>query len=861
MADYPFADIEKRWQERWLKDRVFEAGEDPRRRKYYLVEMLPYPSGRIHMGHVRNYAIGDAVARHRRMQGYNVLHPMGWDSFGLPAENAALAHGIHPRVWTEENIASMKRQMQALGLSYAWEREIAAHREEYYRWNQWLFVQMYRRDLVYRSERLVNWCSSCGTVLANEQVEAGRCWRCETPVVQRQLEQWFIRITRYAQDLLDGIERLVAWPERVRTMQRHWIGRSEGALVDFALEGGAGALSVYTTRLDTIFGATAVLISPEHPEVERLVESRPEREAVMRFVDTQRARNPLDRAAAGTVKEGIFTGRRALNPYTGRPLPVWVANFVLVEYGTGAVMAVPAHDQRDHEFCRALGLPVKTVVVPAGGVAAPEDAAYETDGVLVDSGPFSGLPSAEARARMMEAAEREGFGRRSIQYRLKDWGISRQRYWGTPIPMLFCERCGAVPVPEKDLPIRLPDVKLDVIGASPLARVPEFVNASCPTCGGPARRETDTMDTFFDSSWYFYRYTDARNAGAPFAPERAAHWVPIDLYIGGIEHATLHLIYARFFARVLRDLGLLRIDEPAVRLLTQGMVIRDGAKMSKSKGNVVDPDAMVRRFGADTTRLFTLFAAPPERDLEWSDAGVEGCSRFLNRLWRLVERALPMLPAPSEGVPGVGEVRLRTSPSAGAAAPAVLTLRRLTHRTIHRVTQDLGERLHLNTAISAIMELTNGITEFMDARQPSGAAEGRLMSSPQPRGGEDAPHAGVDGAAGALREALETAALMLAPFAPHVAEEIWARLGHGSMVAIAIWPQADAALLLEEQAEVVVQVNGRLRGRVMLRRGAAQEAALEAARADASIRRHLDGQTLRKVVYVPDKLLNLVVGG
>jgi leucyl-tRNA synthetase len=832
MADYSFTEIEKRWQERWEREHVFEAGEEDPRPKYYLVEMLPYPSGRIHMGHVRNYALGDALARFRRLRGFNVLHPMGWDSFGLPAENAALAHGIHPRRWTEENIVSMRRQMRALGLSYAWEREIAAHREEYYRWNQWLFLEMHRRDLVYRSDRLVNWCNSCGTVLANEQVEDGGCWRCETPVVQRRLEQWFIRITRYAQELLEGLDRLDGWPERVRIMQRNWIGRSEGALVDFALEGGGPPLAVYTTRIDTIFGAVAVLISPEHPEVERLVEGRPERDPVLGFVERQRARNPLDRASAGAAKEGIFTGRRALNPYTGQPLPVWVANFVLVEYGTGAVMAVPAHDQRDYEFCTSLGLPVRTVIRPADGGEPPPGAAFEEDGLLVDSGPFSGVSSAEARRRMIEAAERERFGKLSIQYRLKDWGISRQRYWGTPIPFLFCEACGAVPARAEDLPIRLPEnVRLDVIGASPLAQVPEFVNAPCPRCGGPARRETDTMDTFFDSSWYFYRYTDARNERAPFDPRRCGHWAPIDLYIGGIEHATLHLIYARFFARVLRDMGLLKIDEPAVRLLTQGMVIRDGAKMSKSKGNVVDPDQMIRRYGADTARLFALFAAPPERDLEWSDQGVEGCYRFLQRLWRLVERALPILP-PAADDGGAGDEATPAMPPPERA----LALRRLTHRTRRRVGQDLGERLHLNTAIAAIMELANGVSEFLDE-------------------GAEAPAERT-----AVREALESATLLLSPFAPHVAEELWHRLGRRTLVARESWPQPDEALLIEDEVLVVVQVNGRLRGRLLLSRGADESAALAAARADESIRRHLDGKSIRKSVYVPDRLLNLVVG-
>ena len=834
MAEYRFAEIERRWQKRWLKEKIFEAREDDVRPKYYLVEMLPYPSGRIHMGHVRNYSIGDALARARRMQGRNVLHPMGWDSFGLPAENAALAHGVHPHKWTEENIAYMRQQMQSLGLSYAWSREIAAHREEYYRWNQWLFLELHGRGLVYRSERLVNWCESCGTVLANEQVKEGVCWRCETPVTQRKLDQWFIRITRYAQELLDSIDRLEHWPERVRVMQRNWIGRSEGAFIEFPLETGQGEIKVYTTRIDTIFGATALFVSPEHPEIEALVEGTPERDPVMGFVEKQRRLNPLERVAEGAVKEGIFSGRRARNPFTGEAVPIWVANFILVEYGTGAVMAVPAHDQRDHDFCVAYGLPVRPVIRPLDGSESPEGIAFEEDGELFNSGPFSSLKSSEARARMVRAAQEGGFGSITVQYRLKDWGISRQRYWGTPIPMIFCDKCGIVPVPVKDLPVRLPEkVKIEVIGSSPLARALEFVNVKCPSCGGKARRETDTMDTFFDSSWYFYRYTDPRNESAPFNASVTARWTPIDLYIGGIEHATLHLIYARFFCKALRDMGLLRVDEPVDHLLTQGMVIRDGAKMSKSKGNVVDSDAMVERYGADTTRLFALFAAPPQRDLEWNEQGVEGCYRFLNRLWRLVERARPLLAPQGERADSAsGLVMPDTARDDDARA---LELRRLTHRTIERVTGDLGERIHLNTAVAAIMELLNGVSDFVEA-------------------GVERPSEKVS-----LREAVEVMVHLLTPFAPHISEEIWQGLGHPDLISSRPWPSCEPALLVTDEVTVIVQVNGKLRGRLSLSRGCEQDAALEAARADEGIRRHLHGRSIRRVVYVPDKLLNLVV--
>ncbi len=828
MTRYDPAEIEPRWQQRWHAADLFRCETEGAGEPFYCLEMLPYPSGRLHMGHVRNYTIGDAVARYQRMRGRRVMHVMGWDAFGLPAENAAIQHGTHPRRWTEENIEAMRRQARRLGWGYDWSREISTCEADYYRWNQWFFLRMLERGLVYRARRPVNWCPSCATVLANEQVHGGRCWRCGEAVTERDLDQWFVRIRDYADELLQGLEALEGWPERVRRMQAHWIGRSEGAAVGFPAEGLERPIEVFTTRLDTIYGATYLALAPDHPDLEALVAGSPQAGAVRSFVARQRGRTLVDRFSAVGEKEGVFTGRYARNPFTGERIPIWVADFVLAEVGTGAVMSVPAHDQRDFEFARKYGLPLRCVVRAPDGLPLTADrleAAYTEDGVLHDSGPYTGLSSAQARERMLADVQARGWGGRRVVYRLRDWGISRQRYWGTPIPVIHCELCGPVPVPEEELPVRLPEqAPLTGEGGSPLARLPEFVRAACPRCGTSAQRDTDTMDTFVDSSWYFFRYLDPHNARAPFDTTRVRPWLPVDLYIGGIEHATMHLIYTRFWTKMMRDLGLVAIDEPVRRLFTQGMVIKDGAKMSKSRGNIVDPDAMVARYGADTTRLFSLFAAPPEKDLEWSEAGVEGCWRFLQRVWRAFDEARAHLGPPNAPRP------------AGVDRGAALELRRVAHRTIARVTEDLlPERLQLNTAVAAIMELTNAIV-------PLSRAE-RLDSAE----------------AWALREAFEILARLLAPFAPHLAEQLWEGLGHPPFVSAAAWPEAEAELLVRESVTIVVQVNGRLRGRVELPRGASEAEALEAARAEPRVSAYLDGRRIERVVYVPDRLLNLVV--
>jgi leucyl-tRNA synthetase len=824
LSDYDPKTLEAKWQERWAAAGVFRVvSPDAARARFYALEMLPYPSGRIHMGHVRNYSIGDAVARFRRMRGEQVLHVIGWDAFGLPAENAAIQNNEEPRSWTLTNIDTMRDQLQRLGIGYDWDREIATCLPDYYRWNQWLFLRMLERGIAFRARRHLNWCASCATVLANEQVVAGRCWRCDNPVTRREFDQWFLKITAYAQELLDGIEDLTAWPDRVRAMQRHWIGRSEGARVTFAVEGGPETIEVFTTRIDTIYGATYVAMALEHPLLQSLASGTPHETAVRAFVAEQESRSVEDRFAETGDKLGVFTGRYAVNPFNGERIPIWAANFVLMDVGTGAIMSVPAHDARDHAFATAYGLPIRPVIRPADA-SVPNDVPFTDDGILVDSGPWSGLASAEARAGLCAEAAKAGFGEGTIAYRLKDWGISRQRYWGTPIPVVHCPTCGVVAVPDEQLPIRLPDhAPLTGSGGSPLALMPEFVNTTCPRCGEPAKRETDTMDTFVDSCWYYFRYCDPKNAERPFDWQLTAPWFPVDLYIGGIEHATMHLIYTRFWTKVMRDLGLVTIDEPVDALFTQGMVIKDGAKMSKSKGNVVDPDLMIERYGADTTRLFSLFAAPPERDLEWSDAGIEGCHRFLGRLWRAFEKARPALPAAG------------TPPPAAAASGGALALRRKTHQTIRRITDDLGPRMHLNTPVAAIMELLNMATPLI---------------VPGDTGAGDA---------WALREAFETIARVMSPFAPHVAEELWEGLGHEPFVATAAWPEADPALLASGQALVVVQVNGKVRGKLDLPTGTPEADVLSAARADGRIAAYLDGKPVRKIVFVPDRLMNVVI--
>jgi leucyl-tRNA synthetase len=823
---YDPAQIETRWQARWAAHPELYAAEPPSssKPKYYVLEMLPYPSGQLHMGHVRNYAIGDALARYMWMQGYNVLHPMGWDAFGLPAENAALKNNTPPREWTQKNIAAMRVQMDRLGLSYDWATEVTTCLPDYYRWNQWFFLRMYERGLAYRKNSKVNWCPECQTVLANEQVINGYCWRHEdTLVEQRELEQWFLRTTQYAQQLLDGLDKLDGWPERVRTMQRNWIGRSEGATVGFTMEGRGDVVKVFTTRIDTIYGATSLQLAPEHPLICALIEGDKELATKVAALvgDQNNAREAGD--VGGIEKHGVFTGHYAINPFTQERVPVWAANYVLLGYGTGAIMSVPAHDERDYEFATKYGLAIKRVIrEETPGETPTALPLVSEDGVLIDSGEWSGLSCADAQQKMTAFAKAKGFGEATITFRLKDWGVSRQRYWGTPIPMLYCAKDGIVPVPDDQLPVLLPqNVEITQEGGSPLAKLAEFVNAICPKCGGPARRETDTMDTFVDSSWYFYRYTSAKDATAPFDTAAVAYWFPIDQYIGGVEHAILHLIYSRFWTKVMRDLGMIKNDEPVARLFTQGMVIKNGAKMSKSKGNVVSPDEMIARYGADAARMYSLFAAPPDRDLDWQEDGVAGVSRFLSRVYRFVMRH--------------AEVARSVSPATSDPSPASTALLRKLHQTIRKVTQDFGGRWHFNTSIAAIMELVNELTAADAA-----IAAGRIAPA-------------------TVASILESLVLMLAPFAPHLAAELWEQMGRTDGVLRHPWPKFDEALAREDEIEVPVQVNGKLRGLIRVPIDASREALEAAARADEKVQAALAGKTVVKVIVVPGKLINFVV--
>jgi len=847
MSDYRPQQIEPKWQKHWVDTRAFEVTEDPSKPKYYCLEMFAYPSGHAHVGHVRNYMIGDISARTKRMRGFNVLHPFGWDAFGLPAENAAIKNNVHPEKWTLDNIAHMKGQLQRLGISYAWERELATCLPDYYRWNQWLFTRMFQRGLAYRKRSNVNWCPSCLTVLANEQVIDGACWRCGTTVTQRDLEQWNLRITAYADELLTALDGLASWPDKVLTMQRNWIGRSAGARVKFAIapvadstaDGGAGLIEVFTTRIDTIYGANFVLLAPEHPMVDVFAQESDDPARMRARAAAFRAQDRTARMTGEVEKEGFDTGRTVINPFTGQPVPVWVANFVLGEYGTGAVMGVPAHDQRDFEFARKYILPVTVVVQPDGGAidGGTMAEAFEGDGLLVGSGPFNGLRADEANRRMTAAAAERDLGEATIQFRLKDWGVSRQRYWGTPIPIVHCESCGMVPVPDDQLPVKLPNiVEFTGRGDSPLAHVPEFVNTTCPSCGKPAKRETDTMDTFVDSSWYYYRFCDSKNDKLPFDPAKVAYWGPVDFYSGGVEHAILHLIYSRFFSRVFRDLGLVTIDEPFSRLLTQGMVLSQGEVMSKSKGNVVDPDDMIAQFGADALRLYVMFVAPPEKEVEWTDSGLEGAFRFLSRVWRMVDHLTPAVK--------------------DAASPADLVLdederamRRRTHVTIRRVTTDIDPRMHLNTAISALMELVNELYAFADRHgiRPTGREDeaAAVVSRPE--------------TAAVLREAIESLVLLISPFTPHLAEELWQRLGHADGIVAAGWPECDEAAAREESIEIPVQVNGKVRGRVMVAADATEAEIQEAALQSPQVKPYLEGKQVVKVIVARGRLVSVVV--
>ena len=810
---YEHSRIELKWQQAWDADPgLYRAALDDRP-KFYCLEMFPYPSGRLHMGHVRNYSIGDTLARYMWMRGHDVLHPIGWDAFGMPAENAAIKNKMHPSAWTLSNIGHMKSQLNRMGFSYDWARELATCDERYYKWNQWFFLKMYEKGLAYRKEALVNWCPDCATVLANEQVEEGRCWRCSSAVEQRSLSQWFLKITQYADELLAETYNMEkGWPERVLTMQRNWIGKSEGAEADFTHEASGEKIRVFTTRIDTIFGATCVILAPRHPLVEKLL-------AGEAYAPVKEMIEEAARKGPGDVdKTGIFTGHHAVNPFSGEKVPIWVGNFVLWGYGTGAIMAVPAHDERDFEFCTRYGIPVRPVIRPADGELADETTmkgAFTEYGVVENSGEWSGLPSGEARKRMAAHAGERGFGCASTTFRIKDWGISRQRYWGTPIPMIHCASCGVVPVPESDLPVRLPlDVEFTGKGDSPLSQSAAFLEAPCPRCGAPSRRETDTMDTFVDSSWYFYRYCDPDNDSAPFDPAKAARWFPIDQYIGGVTHAILHLIYSRFWTKVMRDLGMISNNEPAANLFTQGMVLKGGTAMSKSKGNVVDPDEMVAKYGADTCRLFTLFAAPPERDMEWDEKSIEGVFRFVSRVYRFVTRNAD---APSEGEPN----------EAGRKA-----LRKL-HQTLDKITRDFDNRWHFNTSIAALMELMNELT---------------------------AQEAAMPGAV--RRDVSEKLCLMMAPFAPFAAQEMWSEeLGRSGPVFRVPWPTYDPDLAREDGAEVPVQVNGKLRSKVIVPFDTSKEDLERIALADAKVRPWVEGKAISKVVVVPGKLVNIVVKG
>ncbi len=856
-------EVEEKWQSIWEKQKLFKVTEDPHRTKYYLLEMFPYPSGKIHMGHVRNYSIGDVVARYKKMKGLNVLHPMAWDAFGMPAENAAIEHGVHPARWTYENIEYMEKQLKRMGFSYDWDREFATCDVSYYKWEQLFFLKMYERGLAYKKRSTVNWCEICKTVLANEQVMGdGTCWRghADDPgVMQKELEQWFFKITDYAEELLEWCDRLPGWPQRVLTMQRNWIGKSIGAEIHFPIENSNEVIRVFTTRQDTVFGATFMSLAPEHPLALRLSKGTSQEKAVRDFIEKIKRQDWMKRTAPTTEKEGVFTGAYCLNPMTRLRMPIFVANFVLMEYGTGAVMAVPTHDQRDFEFAKKFGLPLIVVIQPDGDPLVGETMteAYEGEGHLVNSGPFNGMDSLKAREAIALHLEEKGLGGRKISYRLKDWGISRQRYWGAPIPVIYCESCGVVPVPVKDLPVILPlHVEVTGVGESPLASVKEFVETRCPSCGNPARRETDTMDTFVESSWYFDRFACPDYHEGPLDRRRVDYWMSVDQYIGGIEHAILHLLYSRFFTRVLKELGWVSVEEPFTNLLTQGMVCKevyecskDGylfpeeveqkgevnhcrkcggeiavgrlEKMSKSKKNVVDPEYLIEKYGADTARMFCLFAAPPEKDLDWSDQGVEGSFRFLNRVWRLLWEQAPRLQSlapPASGIALEGEQRL---------------LRQKTHRTIQRVTEDI-ERFHFNTAISAIMELVNEIyTSGLKDREDE--ISKRIM-----------------------REAIETTVILLSPFVPHLAEELWEHLGEKESILKRPWPDYDPEAVSREEILIVIQINGKLRDRITVPASYGEEEIRDWALKSERVKKYTEGREIRKVIFVPQKLVNIV---
>ena len=820
MERYNFTEIDKKWQKAWKEDGLFKVDVKDFKDKYYCLMMFPYPSAALHVGHGRNYIIGDVVARYKMMQGLNVLSPMGWDAFGLPAENAAIKNGIHPSKSTMSNIAMMKKQLDSWGVDYDWQREVTSCKPDYYKWTQWIFLKLYEKGLAYRKKAFVNWCSSCNTVLANEQVVEGACERCDTEVEQKNLEQWFFKITEYGQKLLDDIDKLDEWPEKVKTMQKNWIGRSEGVNIDFPVVDSGEVLTCFTTRVDTIFGCTYMVLAAEHPMILDLIKDNPEKENIIKFVTEVRNESKVKRMQAGEDKKGIFTGRYVMNKINGRKIPLWIADYVLTEYGTGAVMAVPAHDQRDFEFAKKYDLPIEVVIDnPASPLKASKmTEAFEDEGILTASDKFDGMKNTDAIAAIADYMEKEAIGKRSIHFRLRDWLISRQRYWGAPIPMVYCDGCGVVPVPEKDLPVLLPEgVEFRPTGESPLKEVADFVNTKCPSCGADAKREIDTMDTFVDSSWYFLRYISPKEEDKPFDSTDVNNWLPVDQYIGGVEHAILHLLYARFITKVLNSLGLIDFDEPFRRLFTQGMIIKDGAKMSKSKGNVVSPDALIEKYGADTVRLYTLFIGPPEKDAEWSDRGVEGAYRFIKRIWNLLEV-------------------LKSAPSSGDKKLEEDLIRKM-HQTIKKVTEDIDGEFHFNTAISAIMELVNqayvGINE-----------KGKGCYSKE-----------------CLETVMRNMVLLVAPFIPHIAEEINSKLGGKISIFKSSWPKFSEDMLMADTIVVPVQVNGKLRATVEVASGIEEDKLKEIITSDEKVSEWISGKDVRKWIIIPDKLVNIVVGG
>ncbi|WPX09955.1 leucine--tRNA ligase [Anaerocellum danielii] len=815
--EYNFREIEKKWQQTWFSHNKYKVSEDSSKPKYYVLEMFPYPSGKLHMGHVRNYSIGDVFARFMRLKGYNVLHPMGWDAFGLPAENAAIKHGIHPSDWTWSNIENMKRQLMELGISYDWDREVATCHPDYYKWTQWMFLQFYKAGLAYRKRSYVNWCPSCETVLANEQVVNGRCERCKSLVGKKDLEQWFFRITNYAERLLRDIEKLNGWPEKVKIMQKNWIGRSEGAEIEFEIEGLNKKIKVFTTRPDTLFGVTYLVLAPEHPLTKEIIAGKPQEKECLEFIEKMQYLNEIERTSTETEKEGRFTGGFAIHPLTGERVPIYIANYVLVDYGTGAVMGVPAHDQRDFEFAKKYNLPIKVVIKGEGVDIENLQSAYEDEGILINSGIFDGLKNTEAMKKITQYLEKNGVGRACVTYKLRDWLISRQRYWGAPIPIVYCDECGIVPVPEEDLPVLLPyNVEFKPTGQSPLSYCEEFVNTTCPKCGRPAKRETDTMDTFICSSWYYFRYTDPKNSQKPFEKSLVSYWLPVDQYIGGVEHAILHLLYSRFFTKVLYDLGYVPFEEPFKNLLTQGMVLKDGAKMSKSLGNIVSPEDIVEKYGADTARLFILFAAPPERDLEWSDQGVEGCFRFLNRLWRLYIELKSKLA--DESLLGKSELDDE--------------LKYRLNYTIKKVTEDIEERFNFNTAISTIMELLNFLYEYKENEKLN----------------KDL-----------IIDTLRNLLILIYPFTPHIACELWEIMGFGGDIEDVSWPQYDEAALVRKNVEIAIQINGKVRSRMNISIDMTEEEVKQAVLNDQKLKSLLEGKEIVKFVYVKNRLINIVV--